>query len=58
MVIQNGELHHRSVSGVFQHCVSAEEGQEFYVKSMKGIVVTMPVQNPWWLKLFIMGSIG
>ena len=28
MVIHNGELHHCSVSGVFQRCVSPEEGQE------------------------------
>ena len=26
MTIVNGELHHCSVSGVFQHCVSPEEG--------------------------------
>ena len=28
MVVHNGELHHCSVSGVFQCCVSPEEGQE------------------------------
>ena len=28
MVIHNGELHRCSVSGVFQRCVSPEEGQE------------------------------
>ena len=28
MTIANGELHHRSVTGMFQHCVSPEEGQE------------------------------
>ena len=28
MVIINGELHHRSVTGAFQRCVSSEEGQE------------------------------
>ena len=28
MVIHNGELHHCSVSGVFQRCVSPKEGQE------------------------------
>ena len=28
MTIANGELHHRSVSGAFQQCVSAEEGCE------------------------------
>ena len=28
MVIHNGELHHCSVSGMFQRCVSPEEGRE------------------------------
>ena len=28
MEIANGELHHRSVTGEFQHCVSPEEGYE------------------------------
>ena len=28
MTIANGELHHRSVTGAFQCCVSPEEGQE------------------------------
>ena len=28
MVIHNGELHRCSVSGVFQRCVSPEEGRE------------------------------
>ena len=28
MTIVNGELHHRSVTGAFQRCVSFEEGQE------------------------------
>ena len=28
MTIINGELHHCSVSGVFQRCISPEEGQE------------------------------
>ena len=28
MTIANGELHHRSVTGAFQHCVSPEEGCE------------------------------
>ena len=58
MVIHNGELHRCSVSGVFQRCVSPEEGQSSYGKFMKGIVVTMPVQSPWWLKRSVMGSIG
>ena len=35
-----------------------KKDKRFYVKSMKGIVVTMPVQSPWWLKLFVMGSTG
>ena len=28
MTIVHGELHHRSVTGAFQHCVSPEEGCE------------------------------
>ena len=28
MTIVNGELHHRSVTGAFQRCVSLEEGCE------------------------------
>jgi len=28
MMIINGELHHCSVTGAFQHCISPEEGQE------------------------------
>ena len=28
MTIVNGELHHCSVSGAFQHCISPEEGYE------------------------------
>ena len=28
MIIINGELHRRSVTGTFQRCVSPEEGQE------------------------------
>ena len=28
MTIVNGELHHRSITGAFQHCVSPEEGCE------------------------------
>ena len=35
-----------------------KKDKRFYMKSMKGIVVTMSVQNPWWLKLFVMGSTG
>ena len=28
MTIVSGELHHRSVTGAFQRCVSPEEGRE------------------------------
>ena len=28
MIVINGELHHRSVTGAFHRCVSPEEGQE------------------------------
>ena len=36
MVIHNGELHRCSVSGVFQRCVSPEEGQEILRKIHEG----------------------
>ena len=58
MTIVNGELHHCSVAGAFQHCVSPQEGCEICKKSMKGIAVTMPVQSPWLLKLSDTGSTG
>ena len=47
MTIINGELHHCSVTGAFQRCVSPQEGCEICVRSTKEIVVIMPVQNPW-----------
>ena len=58
MIIHNGELHRCSVSGVFNTVFPLKKDKRFYVRSMKAIVVTMPVQSPWWLKLFVMGSIG
>ena len=58
MTIINGELHHCSVSGEFQRCVSPEEGCEILREIPKEIVVTMPVQNLWWLKRLAMASIG
>ena len=36
MVIHNGELHHCSVSGVFQHCISPKEGQEIIREIYEG----------------------
>lgn len=36
MIIVNGELHHRSVTGAFQHCVSPEEGCEILRKIHEG----------------------
>ena len=34
------------------------KAKRFYEKFMKGIVVIMPVQSPWLLKLFVMDFIG
>ena len=36
MMIINGELHHRSVTGAFQRCVSPEEGCEILREIHKG----------------------
>ena len=36
MTIVNGELHHRSVTGAFQHCVSPEEGCEILCEIHEG----------------------
>ena len=35
-----------------------KKARRFYGKFTKGIVVTMPVQSPWLLKLFAMVFIG
>ena len=43
MTIVNGELHHRSVTGAFQRCVSPEEGCEILREIHEEIVVIMPV---------------
>ena len=36
MIIINGELHRRSVTGTFQRCVSPEEGQEILCEIHEG----------------------
>ena len=36
MIVHNGELHHCSVSGAFQCCVSPEEGREILRETHKG----------------------
>ena len=58
MTIVNGELHHLSVTGAFQRCVSRAEGQEILREIHEGIVVIMPVQNLWWPRLSVMVFIG
>ena len=58
MTIINGELHHCSVTGAFQRCVSPEEGREILREIHKEIVVTTPVQNLWWPRRFVTVSIG
>ena len=58
MVIHNGELHHRVFQAYSSGVLLLKKAKRFYMRSMKGIVVTMPVQSPWWLKLFVMDFIG
>ena len=58
MIVINGELHHRSVTGAFQRCVSPEEGQEILARFMKGIVAITPAQSLLWPRLFAMVFIG
>ena len=57
-MIVHGELHHRSVTGAFQRCVSPVEGQEIRREIHEEIVVIMPVQNLLWPRLSVMVSIG
>ena len=52
MTIVNGELHRCSVTGVFQHCISPEEGREI-LQEIQGTVVIMPAHDRWWLRRFI-----
>ena len=58
MTIVNGELHHRSVTGAFQFPFLQKRVVRSYERFMKEIVVIMPVQNPLWLKLSVVGFIG
>ena len=36
MTIANGELHHRSLTGAFQRCISSEEGCEILHENHEG----------------------
>ena len=47
MTIINDELHHCSVSGAFQHCVSPEEGREILREIHEGDCGITPVQSVW-----------
>ena len=58
MIVINGELHHRSVTGAFQRCVSLRKVKKSCVRFTKGIVAIMPAQNPLWPRLFVMVFIG
>ena len=58
MVIHNGELHHCSVSGIFQHCVSPEEGQEILCEIHEGDCGHHAGLKSLVAKAFVMGSIG
>ena len=44
--------------GLFNVVFLLKKVMKFCAKYMKAIVVIMPVQNPWWLRLFITVSIG
>src|SRR4051812_22167937 len=58
MTIVHGELHHRSVTGAFQRCVSPAEGQEILREIHEGDCGLMPAQNLLWPRLSVMASIG
>ena len=56
MKIVNGELHHLwRHSSVVCHL---RRVNRYFERSMKGIVVIMPVQNLWWPRLSVMVFIG
>ena len=58
MVIHNGELHRCSVSGVFQRCVSPEEGQEILWEIHEGDCGHHAGSKSLVAKLFVMGFTG
>ena len=58
MMISDGELYHRSVSGAFQLCVSPEEGQEILREIHEGDFGHPTGQNLLWPKLFVMVFTG
>ena len=45
MTIINGELHMRSITGVFEHCVSPEEGREILRFTLVTVDI-MPAHDP------------
>ena len=67
MKIVNGELHHRSVTGAFQRCVSPEEGQEILCEihegdcghhaGSKSLVAKAFRHGFYWLTLMLMQKI-
>ena len=57
MTIVHGELHHCSVTGAFQRCVSLEEGHEILREIHEGVAI-MPDLSLLWLRIFVMGFIG
>ena len=58
MIVIDGELHHRSVTGHFSVVSPLRKVKRSCVRSMKGIVAIMPAQNPLWPRLFVMVFIG
>ena len=44
--------------GLFNVVFLLKKVVKFYARFTKVIVVIMPVQSPWWLRLFVMVSIG
>ena len=58
MTIVNGELHHRSVTGVFQRCVSPAEGHEILREIHEGDRGHHVGSKSLIAKVSVMGFIG
>jgi len=58
MSIINGELHHRSFTRAFQHCISPGEGYEILREIHEGDCGHPAGSKSLVARLFVMGSIG
>ena len=58
MTIVNGELHHRSVTGAFQRCISPEEGCEILREIHEGDCGHHAGSKSLVAKAFVMVFIG